>query len=133
METSARSRGRPAARLLAIRSSIVSVGSPNARSAATSRSRLDRVGLTQTSMSFVARGGAWKLYVTPPMIRNSTLRWFNNAKKSAKSSFTVRPHLSPHPLSDLEALAAAEREPVIEVDLLGLLETLGDSQHALHT
>lgn len=83
-------------------------------------------------MSFVARGGAWKLYATPPVIRNSTPCWFNNAKNSAKSLFTVRPCLSPHLLPYLEALAAAEREPVVEIDLLGDLEVLGDSQHALH-
>jgi hypothetical protein len=28
----------------------------------------------------------------PPMIKNSTLCWFKNAKKSAKSLFTIRPH-----------------------------------------
>lgn len=83
-------------------------------------------------MSFVARGGAWKLYATPPMIRNSTPRWFSNAKNSAKSLFTIRPCLPPHLLADLEALAAAEREPVGEVDRVGDLEILGNSQHAFH-
>jgi hypothetical protein len=72
------------------------------------------------------------LYATPPMIRNSTACRFNNAKKSLKSLFTIRPHLLSHPLTDLEALATAEYEPVVEVDLLGNFVGLGDPQDAFH-
>jgi hypothetical protein len=69
---------------------------------------------------------------TQPSIQNSTARWNNHAKKSLKYSLTIGPHLPPHPLADLEALAATQCEPVVEVDLLGGLVGLGDPQDALH-
>lgn len=93
---------------------------------------LDRVGRTHTSIPFVARGGAWKMYATPPIMRNSTPCRFNNSKNSAKSVFMIRPRFPPHSLANLHALAATEREPVVEIELFGNRVGLGDPQDAFH-
>ena len=52
---------------------------------------------------------AWKLNATPPIIKESTLLAFNEAKNSLKSWFIISKALLAHGLADSEAIGTAER------------------------